>query len=126
MGKTHPAKVSEAQIQTAVVELLTLVQTRCQILFFSVPNEALGRGRDRTQNAIRMARLKKQGLLPGAADLVIVHQGLAHFLEVKTPTGRATGTQKAFAASAFGCGAKYIVVRSTRDVANALKCWGIV
>jgi len=125
MGKAQ-AKVSEAQIQGAIVELLTLAQNRCQFLLFSIPNEALGRGRDRTQNAIRMSRFKKMGLLPGAADLVIVHQGRAYFLEVKTPTGTQTVNQKDFAARATECGSHYVVVRSTGEAARAIRRWGIV
>jgi len=118
--------VSEEQIQVAIVELLTLVQKRCQFLFFSVPNEALGRGRDRVQNAIRMSRFKKMGLLPGAADLVLVHKGNAYFIEVKTPKGRATDSQKLFAQRAFECGSRYVIVRSAREASRALNGWGIV
>jgi len=66
------------------------------------------------------------GLLPGAADLVLVHKGNAYFLEVKTPRGRPTDNQKAFAQAAFECGSRYVVVRSAREVARALKGWGIV
>ena len=121
------SKVSEAQIQASIVELLTLAQNRTPILFFSIPNEALGRGgRNRAQNAIRMARFKKMGLLPGAADLVIVHQGEAYFLEVKTPTGRLTESQKVFASLAIECDCSYMVVRSAREAIEALHTWGIV
>ena len=126
MGKAKLPKVSEEQIQNAIVELLTLVQKRCQFLFFSVPNEALGRGRDRTQNAIRMARLKRMGLYPGAADLVLVHKGMAYFLEVKTASGKMSENQKGFAQRAFECGSRYVIVRSTREAARALKGWGIL
>jgi predicted RecB family endonuclease len=83
--------------------------------------------RDRKAAAIRMNRLKALGLLPGAADLVVVHEGRAYFLEVKRgPREKQTVNQELFEARAVECGAKYVVVRLASEVKDALTGWGIM
>tara|TARA_Y100000310_G_scaffold78277_2_gene74904 strand:- start:2285 stop:2662 length:378 start_codon:yes stop_codon:yes gene_type:complete len=117
--------VTEAQIQMAICELLSTLSRQHQFAFHSIPNEALGQGRDRKRNAIRMARLKKMGLTPGAADLEIVYQGRAYYIEIKRPGERQTENQKIFMHWARDAGARYIVVTSPTEVLIALKKWGI-
>lgn len=95
-------------------------------MFFSIPNEGLGHGGDRKKSAIRMNKLKRMGLLPGAADLVVLQYGRAYFLEVKTSTGRLSKNQKLFATASIAHGALYAVVRSIDETAATLKRWGII
>jgi hypothetical protein len=66
-----------------------------------------------------MQRLKKMGLLPGAADLVVLSDQV-HFIEVKTPTGRQTDTQWAFEQVVKVHGHHYHIVRSLDDVKKIL------
>ena len=75
---------------------------------------------------ILIAILKKMGLLPGVADLEIIHKGRAYFLEVKKPGGQLSDAQKLFRQRALDCGAEYVVVKSVDGVISALMGWGIV
>lgn len=125
MGNLSP-KESESDLQKGIVELLSRLAVANRFMFFSIPNEGLGRGRDRKANAIRMNRLKGMGLTPGAADLVIVKSGRAYFIEVKTANGVWQPTQIEFAKWARDCGAPYAVIRSLDETLTALKRWRLI
>lgn len=79
----------EQGLQAAIVELFHALGVFKRALVFSVPNEG-----KRTKTTA--GRLKAMGMLPGIADLVLVHDGLAFFLEVKMPRGRLSRRQKEF------------------------------
>jgi hypothetical protein len=123
MGK---AKLTESQIQRQIVSMLSGIARENQFMFFSIPNENLASKQDRKSAAIRMNKLKGMGLVPGASDLVVVHDGKAYFLEVKTPVGKQSENQKNFMLWAEASGSPYAIVRSHMDVIRALKAWGIV
>ena len=123
MGK---ALESEADIQRRIVDFLSTICNKYSFMFFSVPNEALGRGKDRRSNAIRMNMLKSLGLVPGAADIVIVRKGRAFFVEVKGPGGRQTENQKNFELWCRRCGAPYAVVHSLTELTRTFSRWGVM
>lgn len=123
MGK---AKLSESQIQRQIVSMLSGIARENRFMFFSIPNENLASKQDRKSAAIRMNKLKAMGLVPGAADLVIVHGGRVYFIEVKSATGKQSENQENFMLWAESCGSKYAIVRSHMDVIRALKAWGII
>ena len=86
--------------------------------FFSVPNELGGHGK---AAMLRTARLKRIGLRPGVADLVVMLPGgKVVFVEVKTKTGRQSENQKDFQEKCFDLGFAYHLVRSVEDVQNCL------
>lgn len=114
----------ESEIQTAVVDYLNLAIVP-SVLFFSVPNEALGRAKSQGGIA-RMARLKRMGLRPGVADMVFVKDGRAYFLEMKRRTGKQSTSQLFFEADAIKAGASYAVAHSIDEAINQLKAWKIV
>lgn len=122
----HP---SEALIQCAIVDYLTLMASRHRFLFFSVPNEAMvpkdGKKLSGAEYG-RVNRLRRMGLTAGVSDIVLVHAGRAYFLECKKPSGQLTEHQKQFRQRVFDCGAEYIVVRSVDEVITALKIWKII
>lgn len=101
----------ESDLQVQVVDYLKVLGLRCSILFFSVPNEALGKVKSRA-GLWRMARLKRMGLRPGASDLVLVYRGRVLFIELKTPTGNQSVHQMEFEAESKLVGAKYFVART--------------
>jgi len=122
--------VTEAQIQRSIVQLLSALAQQNDFLFFSIPNESLNKlisGKiSRKWAAIIMNILKGLGLLPGASDLEIVHNGRAYFAEVKKPKGTQSLNQKLFERRAIECGAEYVIVRDPQDMLNALKNWHII
>lgn len=114
---------SESDIQAQIVALLSFHSRKNHYLFFSVPNE-----RDLSASGNRfahMAKLKKMGYTPGAPDLVIVKNGTAYFLEVKTPTGVVSDNQRRFMNNAAAAGAHYSLARSYDDAIKVLTAWGI-
>lgn len=125
MGSKPRNHVTESAIQIAIVDTLRVLSERSRFLFFSVPNELLGRARSNA-GAARMERYKRMGLTPGVADIVIVHDGRAYFLEVKTRTNKQTDTQKAFEHRCASCSSLYRVVHDEVETLSTLKEWHIV
>jgi hypothetical protein len=64
------------------------------------------------------------GLRAGVADLCLVMQGRAHFLELKSDQGKQSPEQKAFEASAKDAGVAYAVANSVDAALNVLADWG--
>jgi hypothetical protein len=85
-----PRRYAEASLQVQVCHHLKL-RHRPGVFWFHVPN---GANRSPAQSAL----LKKMGLLPGMADLVVIVAGRAHFLELKASGGRPSVDQIAFQA----------------------------
>lgn len=115
----------EAEIQIQLVEYLTLVAPARGFLFFAVSNEAMGKARGRG-GLIRMAKLRAMGLRSGVADLVIVKDGRAYFLEMKRRLEKQTANQLEFEADAIRCGAEYAVAHSFDEAVKFLRGWSII
>lgn len=73
----------------------------------------------------RGGKLKAMGLVPGVPDILIVANGRAYWVEIKTATGRLSDDQKATIARLESNGARVCVCRSIDDVRQALADWGI-
>jgi hypothetical protein len=80
--------LSEAQIQEQAVKLLRLFG-RQDICWWACPN-----GDWRTPRS--GARLKRQGVRPGASDLMLMIDRVFHGLEIKAQKGTQTDSQKSF------------------------------
>ena len=107
---------SEDQIQR---QLLAWLKAVCpNAIVFAVPN-----GEHR--NKITAAKLKGQGVLPGAPDLVMAKDGVIAFVEVKRPKGRQSRAQKAFQEKCAEQRLPYGVVRSPGDLQAFLDDIGI-
>lgn len=107
---------TEEQIQR---QLLGWLKAVCpNAIVFAVPN-----GEHR--NKITAAKLKGQGVLPGAPDLVIAHDGVIAFVEVKRPKGRQSPAQIAFQDKCSEQRLPYGVVRGKGDLKAFLDDIGI-
>jgi len=115
----------EAAIQVQLVEYLRLVLPARDVLFFSSPNEGMGRSQGGGGIA-RMVKLKRMGLLSGVADLVFIMRGRAYFLELKRKKGAQSVNQLVFEADATRAGADYAVAHSFDEAVNVLKSWSII
>ena len=124
MGKQKV--VSEDRIQQDIVNLFSSICRYHNFMYFAVPNEAAMKGRRGREIYSLVAWLKKMGLIPGAADIVLGHRGKMYCLEVKSDSGSLSPNQKNFMAWAERCGVAYRVVRSAADAGAALKTWGII
>lgn len=71
------------------------------------------------------ARLAGLGTTPGMPDLMFVHAGRLHCLEVKTHRGRLTPAQIAVCNGLIAAGARFAVVRSVEEARAALDDWHV-
>ena len=70
-------------------------------------------------------RLKRLGLLPGVADLIVITGGRVYAIEVKAPGGRMTEAQLRFSEDIRVAGGEFACVTSLDELRLALKAWGI-
>lgn len=104
----------EAAIQRAIKTRLTFHGIVC----VAFPNE----GR---RTAAGGRRMKRQGLLPGMPDLLVMQApGRVGFLEVKAPQGRVSEAQAEAHAMLRRLGFNVSVVRSHDDAVAMLQEWG--
>ena len=104
---------SESRIQQEIVQFFRnnycLKHHIPRSMILHIPNEGKNNG-----------RLVPLGLLPGAADLLIINQGRAIFVEVKDATGKQSPKQKEFEDYCRELGLYYEVVRSLEEFKKML------
>lgn len=101
----------EHKLQSACVRWYRLQYPKMKHNLFSVPN---GGKRD----AATAAKLKDEGALAGVADLILLKLNRfygALLIEMKTPEGRQSESQKDWQQKITNDGYKYVVVRSFED-----------
>ncbi len=108
-----------------------MISNNYNFIYFSVPNEGIiavlkMHKIDKVTCYKIIAHFKKMGLLPGVSDLIIIHNGNAYCMEVKTDTGVQLVSQERFEERVLEVGGKYGIVRSIEDVTGQLKEWGIM
>jgi|SRR5262245_12783494 len=114
MSRSSP----EAAIQRAIVDYLRLC-AKPNVLFVHPAN---GERRD----VITGAKLKRMGVLAGASDLLLWHDGRAFALELKAPGGRLSESQRKFL-ECFDRAGGYSAVAEGVDRAIAiLTAWGLL
>lgn len=110
MSKQFP---KESQFQKAAMEYLRLVLMP-PAFAFHVPNEG-------KRSKWAGAELKKQGMLPGAPDILIFYpNGKVIGFELKSATGTMTQGQKDFQAMAGQCGVPVTTIRTIDELEQTL------
>lgn len=108
----------EARLQKAVVQHLMLL-ARPGVIWFSIPNEG--------KRSVRTAmELKRMGMRPGIADLCIVVNGKAHFLELKAKGGKLSADQIGFFFQCGGSGVPYKLASDIDRALSILREWGAI
>ena len=108
---------NEHKLQVMVVEYIK-VAGKPHVRAIAITNE----GRRSYNVGMRM---KRQGLIAGAADLLIaLPGGRCAWLEMKTLKGRQSAEQKEFQAWCLAIGHPYAVARSFDDATKILRLWG--
>lgn len=105
----------EARLQRTVVQHLLMNGA----FFMSIANEG-------KRSAVMGHELKLMGMYPGAADLLIVVEGRAHFLELKAPGGMQSASQRDFQAHCIQENIPYEIVFSLADALKVLSNWGAI
>lgn len=118
-------KHEEHQIQKAIVELLRY-QLPPDATYWAVPNG--GKRPVKAKNggtySPEGARLKAEGVIAGVADLMILWGGRLICMEVKTPKGKQSKSQKDWEQTITAAGGLYRVVRSVDDAKTLLDVIG--
>jgi hypothetical protein len=131
-------KHEEHAIQVAIADFLRVALPETAI-FFAVPNGAELKGKSYDKGGGKTGRyspaaerLKREGLTPGVADLIVIDAdpfpgggSRVIGLEVKSAKGRPSEDQKEWAQKAQKAGVRYYVVRSIEDAARALASEGV-
>lgn len=105
----------EHKIQCAIASYLKLVEnSRKDFTFFAVPNGGL-------RNPVVAAKLKDEGVRSGVSDLIILYAGKTYFVELKTPTGRQSDTQREFEQKVRALGFEYTIWRGLGDAIDFIE-----
>lgn len=129
--KANSSPQSESTLQQQIIEHFTLIRTKYNFVFFAPMNEGvmmvlkMFKIPDSTCARI-MNFMKKMGFLPGVSDIIIMHNGKAYCMELKTYKGVQSDAQKLFMKNVLLCGIDYAVVRSFEDAVECMRIWGIV
>jgi|SRR5690625_1367271 len=70
---------------------------------------------ERKRTRAEQGRAKASGTVAGVSDFMLIHDGHLHCIELKTPSGRQSASQKAFQSAVEAQGASYHVVRSLEE-----------
>ena len=110
----------EADLQRAVVQALRFALPRTAIIHHCV-NEVTEAG---PRGAKRQAILVGMGVHAGFADLIVLCDGRALFLELQAPKGQLRPSQKIFRDAVLAQGFGWALVRSLDDALGALAEFG--
>lgn len=106
----------EHSLQVACVNVFRRLHPELINILFAVPN---GGRRDKATGA----RLKEEGVMAGVADMILLHRTARYgslCLELKTPTGRQSQSQRAWQETSERHGNRYVVVRSVKEFMEAV------
>jgi len=117
-GPSDGVKMSEAQIQRAVIKQLEARAPK-GLFWFHVPN---GGARP---SPVEMARLKMMGLVPGVPDLILVRFGRTYALELKAEGGRVSPQQHQALQLLRDAGAMVAIAFGYNSAMKTLEDWGM-
>ena len=113
-GTRRKPRHIESEIQQSCVSWFRYAYPK--YIIFACPNGG-------SRNAVEAANLKKEGVLAGVADLIIVADYKVLFVEMKTKKGRQQETQKDFQHRVEVLGHRYVVCRSLDDFMARVNEW---
>lgn len=110
-------KHEEDAIHAGIIDLLKLCAAS-GVIYYHVPNQ-------RKCSEREGARFKRLGVIPGIPDIALVlANGHAAYLEIKTAKGTLSPEQKAFRSLCQAYHIPYAVVRSITEAQAVLMQWG--
>ena len=105
----------EDRLQSALCRLLALYETQGRLMYYSVPNAA-------RRSKASAAHLKRTGMRAGVPDICLLFpRGRIVFVEVKTPKGRHSPSQREWQERANGLGHTVLTARSVDDIHDIVK-----
>lgn len=110
-------KHEEASLQVTVMQNLDLLLP-ADAVAFHVPNGG-------SRNAREAANLKRQGVRAGVPDILIVHDGRVHGLELKSAKGTISDSQQTMFPRLRAAGMRIEVARTLKDVLRLVREMGV-
>ncbi len=104
----------EHHLQVSLIKWFDAQYPKLRLNLFAVPN-----GSNIGQRA--GAYMRAEGLRSGVSDLIFCYNGVATFIEVKTPKGRQNENQKKFEKAIKKAGFEYFIVRSVDEFIEIIK-----
>lgn len=78
-----------------------------------------------SRNKAEAAKLKGMGVKPGTPDILLVHDGLAHWIELKAGKGRLSKAQEVTHVRLNNAGCPIALAWSLEEVERTLRRWRI-
>lgn len=107
----------EAALHVQVATFLTHALTDPSVFWTTFPAGGGGKARG--------GKLKGMGLKAGVPDLLVIANGRAHWIELKTPKGRLSMTQQARHADLLNAGCYVATCRSIDEIEGCFRAWHI-
>jgi hypothetical protein len=119
----HRPPAAEHPLQRRIADALRLELappgkvSRDGVVWWSVDHASYAR----TAPGARVGR----GVVAGAPDLFVLHRGIVHMVEVKTPAGELSDPQRSVMSAVLAGGGRVGVVRDAEEMLGLLDAWGI-
>jgi hypothetical protein len=121
--KRHNLVAAEHPLQRQIADALRLEiappgkVSRDGVVWWSVDHAAYAG----TAPGTRVGR----GVVAGVPDLFVLHRGIAHMIEIKTPAGELSDPQQSVMSAVLASGGRVGVVRDAEEMLGLLDAWGI-
>lgn len=112
-----PSRREEANLQTSLINELRLTLPK-DAFVFAVPNGG-------HRNLVEAVNLKRQGVVAGIPDLILIHKGRAHGLELKAKNGQLRDSQAETFPKLREAGMRIEVARSKEEAIGYIREMGI-
>ena len=86
-----------------------------------VQRDGIARTASHQTASVRVVR----GIVAGVPDLFVLHRGIAHMIEIKTPAGVLSDAQRMVAIAVLAAGRHVGVARNADEALACLDAWGI-
>ena len=116
----------EDDLQAALVQHIELRKVPGLVWWHTMNSSKLGGARTKSGVPLAAIRAKRLGLRAGVSDLVFLHEGKFHALELKSDTGRPSKEQAAFIEDVIAAGGTACWANSLDAALAALKNWGLL
>lgn len=119
------ARWAETAVQRAIGQLLEVYEQQGKLLWWPVPNGSFIAGRDASERARRVAKMKSDRMLrPGVWDIcILLRHGQLCIIEVKAGANGLTPEQRAFRDRAHEFGAGWAICRSVDEAKTEVDAW---
>lgn len=108
-------KMSESRMQESCVTWFRYNYPKLKLCLFAVPNSLFIHGVSKQKLAYAGAKQKREGLIAGIPDLILMHDGRAYGIEMKLPYNKLQDVQKKVHESWYNEGIEVFVIRSFEE-----------